>query len=84
LFADPIVNNPLVLDYVVKEDRGAAVSLTLMGLSLGVILSLSVLFEVLKDLDPSVSWTIMSVMFISLGIVLLFILKEPEVVKTSE
>ena len=26
LFADPISNNPLVLDYVIKEDRGAALS----------------------------------------------------------
>ena len=40
----PISNNPLVNDYVVKESRGAAVSFTMMGLSLGIIISLSVLF----------------------------------------
>ena len=43
-FITPVSNNPLVQDYVAKESRGKAVSFSFMGLSLGVILSLSVLF----------------------------------------
>ena len=35
-----INNNPLILDYVIKEDRGKAISLSIMGISLGVIVSL--------------------------------------------
>ena len=35
-----IGNNPLILDYVIKEDRGKAISVYTMGLSLGVIVSL--------------------------------------------
>jgi MFS family permease len=40
----PFLANPLSTDYVRKESRGAALGLAFMGLSLGTILSLSVLF----------------------------------------
>ena len=61
LLATPINNNPLVQDYVQVESRGTAVSLSMMGLALGIIISLSVLFQFTKNLDPVISWGVMSV-----------------------
>ena len=61
LVISPISNNPLIQDYVVKESRGKAVSFSMMGLSMGVIMSLSVLFQFTKDMDPISSWGLMSI-----------------------
>ena len=43
---------PIIQDYVEKESYGRAYAFAEMGLSIGVVLSLSVLFEFTKDLDP--------------------------------
>ena len=59
-FVTPVTNNPLIQDYVCKESRSRAVSFSFMGLSLGVITSLAILFEFTKDADPSIAWGIMS------------------------
>lgn len=44
LFVTPINSNPLIQDYIQVESRGAAVGMSMMGLTLGVIVSLSGLF----------------------------------------
>lgn len=49
-----------------------------MGLSLGVIGSLSVLFQFSKNLDPMISWGLMSFIQICFGISILYIVKEPD------
>ena len=84
LIISPITNNPLVQDYCVKESRGQAVSFSMMGLYLGVIMSLSVLFEFSKDIDPVIAWGLMSVIQISFGISVLWIVKDPVVIADKE
>lgn len=84
LIVTPVTNNPLIQDYVVKESRGAANSLAMMGLSLGVIMCLSVLFQFTKNLDPTVSWGIMAIIQISFSISLLYIVKDPEMISNNE
>ena len=74
LMITPINNNPLVQDYVQVESRGTAVSLSMMGLALGIIVSLSVLFQLTKNLDPVVSWGIMTVIQVSFGIGVFFMI----------
>lgn len=44
LACSPLAVSPLLQDYVEKESMGRAVSFQMMGISLGVILSLTVLF----------------------------------------
>lgn len=56
----------------------------MMGLSLGVIMCLSVLFQLTKNLDPMVSWGIMSIIQILFSISLLYIVKEPDIVSQAD
>ena len=55
-----------------------------MGLSIGVITSLSVLFEFTKDLDPIFSWGTMSILLIIFAFVLVLMIKEPKIVKKDK
>mmetsp|Transcript_11155 Transcript_11155/g.18730 ORF Transcript_11155/g.18730 Transcript_11155/m.18730 type:complete len:141 (-) Transcript_11155:701-1123(-) len=68
---------PLINDYVCKSSMGKANSFQGIGLSAGVIISLSVLYEFTKDLDPKYSWGIMSIISVSFAISSLFMVSEP-------
>ena len=56
----------------------------MMGLSLGVIISLSLLFEFSKDMDPVNSWGLMSFIQICFGVSILWIVKDPVVILDKE
>ena len=60
----PLQASPLIIDYVAKESIGTAISFGMIGLSLGVICTLLVVFEFTKDLDPLYSWGVMSALLI--------------------
>ena len=49
----------------------------MMGLSLGVIISLSVLFEFTKNMDPQHSWGVLSMLMVIFGLIMLFMIEEP-------
>ena len=51
-FKAPLLNNPIVNDYVCKESRGTAFSFGFMGWNSAMIVSFLVLYENTKDLDP--------------------------------
>ena len=51
-FKAPLLNNPIVNDYVCKSSRGAAFSFGFMGWNLASIVSFMVLYEYTKDMDP--------------------------------
>ena len=65
------------MDYVIKEDRGKAISYTIMGITLGVIVSLNVVFTLIKNLDPTLGWGIMGGLYVLFAFILLSIIKEP-------
>ena len=48
----PILNSPLLQDYVEIESRGKAQGFSVMGLALGIIISLAVMVQFTKNLDP--------------------------------
>jgi MFS family permease len=73
----PLSTPPIIQDYVEKESYGKAQAFSLMGLSIGVIGSLSVVFEYSKDLDPQYSWGLMSILTIIFAFILLLIIDEP-------
>ena len=75
---DLIGANTLVVDYVEKKDRGKALSLSMMGVCAGVILSNQVLLEFTRDLDPLLAWAIMAGMMVAFSISMLLTLSEPQ------
>jgi hypothetical protein len=62
---------------VIKEDRGKAISLGVMGLSLGVIVSLQGLFNLTKDMDPLLAWSIMGGLLIFFSFIMYVSVREP-------
>jgi uncharacterized membrane protein YjfL (UPF0719 family) len=77
LLVSPVNYAPLVPDYVHKDSIGKAVAFSLMGISLGVVASLGVLFEYTKDLDPLISWRIMGAVMLIFAIGMLLMISEP-------
>ena len=77
LFVSVQQASPLVLDYVIKEDRGKALSYATMGVSLGVIISLNGVFNLIKDIDPLIGWSIMGGLYIFFGFIMFIIIREP-------
>lgn len=63
--ASPILqSSPLVQDYVEKESMAKANSFGMMGLSLGVIVSLAGLFELTLSMNPRYAWGLLSTIMI--------------------
>jgi len=83
-FMSPIGDNPLIMDYVCKESRGRAISIGIMGVSLGIVLSLNVIFKYTVEINPLISWGIMGVILCAFAISLLFIVQEPKNFKENE
>ena len=65
------------MDYVIKEDRGKAISYTIMGVSLGVIVGLNGVLYFVRGLDPLLGWSIMGGLYVLFSFILLGIIKEP-------
>ena len=59
-----LTSSPLVQDYVEKESMAKANSFGMMGLSLGVIVSLAGLFEVTLNMNPRYAFGLLSIIMI--------------------
>lgn len=73
----PVNYAPLVPDYVHKDWIGKGVAFSLMGMNLGIIVSLGVLFQFTKDMDPLISWRIMGAVMLIFSIVMILLISEP-------
>lgn len=62
---------------MIPEDQGKALAFGSMGLALGVICSLSILFTFVVKLDPIVSWGILSLILMTWALITLVIVSEP-------
>jgi MFS family permease len=80
----PIGLNTLILDYVAKKDRGKAIAYNTMAVSVGVIVSMQVLFNFTKDIDPLLSWGIIGAMMVFTGILMYFTVDEPKDIKEKK
>jgi len=78
LGADLIGANTLIIDYVEKKSRAKALSFSFMGVCAGVVLSNLVLVHFTRDLDPLITWSIMSGMMIAFSITMFLTLSEPK------
>jgi MFS family permease len=73
----PILNSPLLQDYVEVESRGKAGGITVMGMAFGIIGSLAIIVQFTKKLDPLISFGVIAGTNLFFAIVSLFIIKEP-------
>ena len=80
VFRAPLKNSPLVNDYVCKESRGQAISFGMMGWTLAVIMSLQLLYNFTKDMDPMPQWAIPSVLMLFFAFTCLCLISEPKVI----
>ena len=75
--AAPIAH-PLIPDYVVRKCRGKAVALSGCGVVLGEVFAMGVLFNFTKSLSFKDAFLISGIFILSLSIILLFIIKDPD------
>ena len=71
------MNPPLVADYIKPSHIGMGFGVYRMGYTLGAVLTLSVLFEYTKDLDPKIAWSIVGGMCILFAFVTICMVREP-------
>jgi hypothetical protein len=84
LFTSIQEDNPLIMDYVIKEDRGKAFGYTIMGVCAGILLSLNFLYEFTRKLDPLLSWSIMGGIYVFTGVICMIFIREPVDIEKKE
>ena len=75
------LGNPLVSDYVKKQSRGLATAVQGVGFIIGNVYAFGLLFNFVKDLHPYLSFGIGAINLLFIGIILLILVKDPELDK---
>ena len=70
-------------DYIKKHSRGRATAFLAFGLVVGDLLSFAVLMQYTKRFSPEVGFFIVSSCVLTIGTVLLKLIKEPNITKAS-
>lgn len=68
---------PLINDYVKKDSRGQATALYSIGYVLGDLLVFGILLNLTKNLNPNMSFGVVSTTIIAIGILFFVMVKEP-------
>jgi len=78
--------NPLINDYVKVRSRGAAMGLQNLGLTVGNILSVGVLYSLTSRISPYIGFTIMGLMNWSYIAIIYFggMIQEPQTMNEKE
>jgi sugar phosphate permease len=72
---------PLVTDYVKKSSRGQATAFQALGFVVGDLITMGVLLNVTKNLDPTVSFIVAAIFVGSFSFIYIVIVKEPNLKK---
>lgn len=70
-------SHPLIPDYVKRTSRGAAVALGGVGMVVGEVLSMGILFNITKNMSFYSAFLIASSVVLMFSILFLFIIKDP-------
>jgi len=71
------IASPLIGDYLPKDAIGKGAALVGIGLIIGEILSMGVLFNITKEMTPNEAFMTVSIIGIVVAFVFLFIVREP-------
>lgn len=71
------ISNPLSADYIQKNALGRGMSLQGIGVVIGELLCMGVIFKVTKETDPLLSFGLTGIIGCFLTFVLLLMIKEP-------
>ena len=72
------MTNPLSADYIEGDSIGRSYLLTGLGVILGELICLGVLFRITIELDPTTSFVTAGATGIALTTILVFMIREPE------
>jgi MFS family permease len=75
----PLLCHPLIPDYVKAKSRGKAVALAGVGIVIGEILGLGVIFNLIKDLEYSVAFGIVAFLVVLFGVFFWVATKDPDI-----
>ena len=76
-------SSPLSADYIHKESLGIGSALTAIGLVIGEVISMGILFRVTNDMSAYWAFALVAVIGSLLAFFLLFIITEPQLRKTG-
>lgn len=80
----PPVASPLVADYLAKEAIGKGAALVGIGFIIGEILSMGVLFNITKEMEPNLAFLVVAIIGNVIAVSFLFIVKEPVLRKSED
>lgn len=77
----PLLAHPLIADYIQKGTRGKGIALSGLGIILGEVLAMGVLFNYTKDMPYKEAFAVAACMNISFAFFHLFAVKDPNLKK---
>ena len=80
----PPIASPLVADYLAREAIGKGAALIGIGFIVGEILSMGVLFNVTKSMEPNTAFLTVAIIGNVIALTFLFIVKEPVLRKSEQ
>ena len=77
----PPTAHPLIPDYIKRASRGKAIALNGVGIVVGEVFSMGVLFNLTKDMDYKHAFKVAGGLLFAFSIFFLFAVKDPKIVK---
>ena len=77
------VSSPLLADYIHKDALGKASALIGMGFVVGEVLAMGILFKITESMSHNAAFLVVAVVGVGVASVFLFIVKEPQLRKSS-
>lgn len=80
----PIGSSPVLQDYIEKETFGKAVALYVIGINVGMVVSLVGVLEIVKRLDAKIGWAISGGISGVFAVLTAIMVVEPQDVRKDE
>lgn len=72
------LSHPLIADYIVKKARGKAIALNGMGVTMGEVIAMGVLFNFTKNMDEKKAFAIVSCVIFAFSFYFLIYIEDPD------
>ena len=76
--------HPLIADYVIKRSRGQSIALMGLGVTMGEVVAMGILFNYTKDMDEHTAFSIVALVIFGFSLFFLIFIKDPNLKKLQK
>ena len=78
------LSHPLIADYIIKRSRGQSIALMGLGVTMGEVVSMGVLFNMTKTMNEHSAFAIVSLVIFAFSLFFLVFIKDPNLKKLQK